>query len=179
MSETSSSLNRSAPSQAEIPSDSKEALAAEPSYTVGYGRPPKHTQFQPGKSGNPKGRPKRDESLDDQRRNLYTQKVPVTVGNRKLMMPAIVAAEQELLKKALTGDPRAVQAALKIAKELGLTKEGGTQVPYFPDGKPMKFVKMTADELGFRPPPEPGILCYPNGNPVLYIELSEADIACA
>ena len=27
-------------------------------YEVGYGKPPKHSQFQKGKSGNPKGRPK-------------------------------------------------------------------------------------------------------------------------
>lgn len=27
-------------------------------YEVGYGRPPTHTRFQPGKSGNPNGRPK-------------------------------------------------------------------------------------------------------------------------
>ena len=26
-------------------------------YAVGYGKPPKHTRFQPGRSGNPKGRP--------------------------------------------------------------------------------------------------------------------------
>ena len=28
-------------------------------YEVGYGRPPSHTQFKKGLSGNPKGRPKR------------------------------------------------------------------------------------------------------------------------
>jgi len=27
-------------------------------YEVGYGKPPKHGQFKPGQSGNPKGRPK-------------------------------------------------------------------------------------------------------------------------
>ena len=27
-------------------------------YTVGYGKPPKHTRFPKGRSGNPKGRPK-------------------------------------------------------------------------------------------------------------------------
>lgn len=31
-------------------------------YKVGYGRPPQTTRFKPGKSGNPKGRPKRQSS---------------------------------------------------------------------------------------------------------------------
>jgi hypothetical protein len=34
------------------------------SYEVGYGKPPKHTQFRKGQSGNPGGRPKRRESLE-------------------------------------------------------------------------------------------------------------------
>lgn len=33
------------------------------SYELGYGRPPKQTRFQPGKSGNPKGRPKGSKNL--------------------------------------------------------------------------------------------------------------------
>jgi hypothetical protein len=32
-------------------------------YQVGYGKPPKHTQFKPGKSGNPQGRPKGTKNL--------------------------------------------------------------------------------------------------------------------
>ncbi len=30
----------------------------EDGYKVGFGQPPRHTQFKSGKSGNPKGRPK-------------------------------------------------------------------------------------------------------------------------
>ena len=37
--------------------------AGDGDYEVGYGRPPKETRFTPGKSGNPKGRPKRKRSL--------------------------------------------------------------------------------------------------------------------
>jgi hypothetical protein len=32
-------------------------------YAVGYGRPPQHTQFQPGRSGNPKSRAKGSKNL--------------------------------------------------------------------------------------------------------------------
>lgn len=32
--------------------------ASSSSYEVGYGKPPKHSQFAKGKSGNPRGRPK-------------------------------------------------------------------------------------------------------------------------
>ncbi len=32
-------------------------------YEVGYGKPPRHTRFQPGRSGNPRGRPKDTKNL--------------------------------------------------------------------------------------------------------------------
>ena len=36
----------------------KRKASAPSDYPVGYGRPPKETRFQPGKSGNPAGRRK-------------------------------------------------------------------------------------------------------------------------
>ena len=33
-------------------------------YEVGYGKPPKDTQFQKGVSGNPRGRPKKSRDFD-------------------------------------------------------------------------------------------------------------------
>ena len=43
-----------------VMSSNKEQAAVSTfgSYEVGNGKPPKHSQFQKGKSGNPKGRPK-------------------------------------------------------------------------------------------------------------------------
>jgi hypothetical protein len=45
--------------------------AAEPNEKVGYKRPPRHTRFQPGVSGNPRGRQKgvRDFAADVKRRS--------------------------------------------------------------------------------------------------------------
>ena len=34
-------------------------------YDVGYKKPPKNTQFKPGQSGNPKGRPKKPTNIHE------------------------------------------------------------------------------------------------------------------
>ena len=34
------------------------ALVPRPGYEVGNGKPPEHSRFKPGQSGNPRGRPK-------------------------------------------------------------------------------------------------------------------------
>jgi len=39
------------------------------SYKVGYGKPPKHTQYKPGQSGNRRGRPKKKKTV----RNLFEE----------------------------------------------------------------------------------------------------------
>ena len=44
---------------------SPDKLPTAAEYAVGYGRPPTWTQFRPGRSGNPNGRPKKGSSNKD------------------------------------------------------------------------------------------------------------------
>jgi len=34
-------------------------------YSIGFKKPPKHARFKPGQSGNPKGRPKKTDTMAD------------------------------------------------------------------------------------------------------------------
>lgn len=50
------------------------------SYRVGRGRPPRHSQFQKGRSGNPKGRPKAMKSADTILREQLAKKISIGTG---------------------------------------------------------------------------------------------------
>ena len=56
--------------------------------SVGYRRPPKHSRFQPGRSGNPRGRSPGVKSLSEIVRKIVGQKVTVTENGRVRRVPA-------------------------------------------------------------------------------------------
>jgi hypothetical protein len=91
-------------------------------YDVGYRRPPKASQFKPGQSGNPRGRPKR--SLDPCARfeRIVTDTVEVRIANRTCKIPRLEAVFMTILNKALKGDLKASMFIYKAVKELGLFK---------------------------------------------------------
>jgi hypothetical protein len=85
-------------------------MSSEPE-AVGYGRPPKATRFQKGKSGNPKGRPRnrrRDIAYD----TLLGQMVTVREDGRDRRVTAAEAFILQLTKKGLDGDSASARASL-------------------------------------------------------------------
>jgi Family of unknown function (DUF5681) len=89
---------------------------AGPGAKVGYKRPPLHARFQPGVSGNPRGRQKgvRNFGADVKR----TLEMPVTLsGNGKSKR---VSTQEALIlrlrEKALKGDPRSLETLLSLAR---------------------------------------------------------------
>lgn len=92
-----------------------EALQSTPSnYLVGYGRPPVHTRFKRGRSGNPKGRPKGAKGLKTLARELLTAKVPVRTASGEKKMHRIEAVLHKTFELALKGNPRAQLQMLSL-----------------------------------------------------------------
>lgn len=85
-------------------------------FVVGYKKPPRHSRFQPGKSGNPRGKQKgvRNFSTDVKR----TLEVPVRLNDqgRTRRVSTQEAALLRLREKALKGDPRSIAQLLELAK---------------------------------------------------------------
>jgi len=81
-------------------------------YDVGYGHPPKSTQFQPGQSGNPKGRPKGSLNLATALHRAMRERVTVIERGRKKSITKLEAAAKQLANKAASGDLRAFQLLL-------------------------------------------------------------------
>jgi Family of unknown function (DUF5681) len=84
-------------------------------YVVGYCRPPLHSRFQPGRSGNPAGRRKGVRNLmTDVKRTLGTP-VKVKEGGRTRTKSTQEGALMVLREKALRGDARALDRLLELA----------------------------------------------------------------
>jgi Family of unknown function (DUF5681) len=78
-------------------------------YEVGYGKPPAHTRFRKGQSGNPSGKPKKVLSEGEILLRVLSSKVPVTEGGRKRRMSKLEVTLRQQVNLAMKGDPKAVR----------------------------------------------------------------------
>jgi hypothetical protein len=76
-------------------------------YKVGYGRPPVHTRFQEGQSGNLKGRPKGTKNFKSDLEEELNERVTVTIDGRIKKISKQRAFMKTVFSKALKGDARA------------------------------------------------------------------------
>lgn len=91
-----------------------EPAEAEPHYKVGYRKPPRHSQFKPGRSGNPRGRPKAAKGLQSIVRDTLSQKVAVRTATGTKKISKIEAVLQKTLEQAMKGNPRALAELLRL-----------------------------------------------------------------
>ena len=87
-------------------------------FEAGYGKPPRHTRFKKGQSGNPRGRPKGSKNLT----TLLTEALnePVIVaengGRRKITMRQAII--KQLVNRSATADWRAIKILLDLVRDI-------------------------------------------------------------
>jgi hypothetical protein len=84
------------------------------SYSVGYRRPPKATQFSKGTSGNPRGRPKGSRTVGALLQDILQQKIAVTENGKTRRLPALEVILRRLANDAMRSEPRALKLLLAL-----------------------------------------------------------------
>ena len=129
-------------------------------YPVGYAKPPKHTQFKKGKSGNPKGRPKSmRESPELDIAKVLLRPVKVKVNGEVCDMDPQEAAYRSLLSRAIKeGHRPSIGRIIKNLKKFGLLKATGSIVTYGVIHLPTRWASREWYAMLKRhgPPPWPG-----------------------
>jgi len=97
-----------------------ESTKPEHDYKIGFGRPPKHSQFKKGQSGNPKGPPRKKGSGGVNIADILNRTTTVRNKGRKQQMQPFEIAIRKQLKKALAGDVAAMIAFIKKCEQHGL-----------------------------------------------------------
>ncbi len=85
-------------------------------YAVGYGKPPRHSRFRPGQSGNPCGRPKGALGLKATARKVLRQTVTVREGEVVRRVTRLEAVLLSLIARAGKGDAKAIAMVLELSR---------------------------------------------------------------
>lgn len=93
------------------------------SYEVGYGKPPKHTQFKPGYSGNKKGRPKGSANLFTAVEKLQNERVRIVRNGKQKSISVAEAILRKAGMDALNGNAKAQKIMLDYFEKNERRKE--------------------------------------------------------
>lgn len=77
---------------------------SEGDYEVGYGKPPKESQFKPGQSGNPKGRSKKTKDLQKLFERELSKTLRVSENGRPTTVTIREAFVKSVINAALKGE---------------------------------------------------------------------------
>ena len=80
---------------------------------TGYGKPPQHSRFKSGQSGNPKGRPKGTKNFATEIEAELNTSVPVTENGKRKRVSKRKIIVKQLVNKGAAGDQKAMTLLLQ------------------------------------------------------------------
>lgn len=87
-------------------------------FEIGKGKPPKNSQFQPGISGNPSGRPKRPPKIHKVMAEILSREITLTVNGQKKTMSMQEAVVFSMTTKAIKGSVKDQLAVIDLIRAL-------------------------------------------------------------
>lgn len=96
--------------------------------TVGYKRPPVHSRFKPGQSGNPSGRAKGSQNLKTLFNKILKEEVSLREGADVRKVSKAEAIMRGLVIGALKGDTRSLGTLFRLAEQTGQFDEPGEAI---------------------------------------------------
>jgi Family of unknown function (DUF5681) len=96
-------------------------------YEVGYGKPPKDTQFKPGRSGNPSGHKKYSKSGRMLAMEVLNKRILVTEAGSQRRITIHEAIWNLLATNALKGDIRSTAFLFKTIDQYDLPSDSNTE----------------------------------------------------
>ena len=95
----------------------RDATEPNPDYVVGPGRPPLETRFQKGRSGNPRGRPRRAKNTLTLLREALDRRIEVEEDGRRRKCSKHELGLARLADKFAAADPQAAKLILGLMLE--------------------------------------------------------------
>src|SRR6266702_889281 len=89
-----------------------------PDYEVGYKKPPLHTRFQKGQSGNPRGRPRGSKNLSTLLVEALDKLVVVTENGKRRKIAKRELGIAQLVNKFAMADPHATRILIGLLQEI-------------------------------------------------------------
>jgi hypothetical protein len=99
------------------------------------GNPPKHTQFKPGQSGYPQGRPKGSKNVKTLIMEAARDHVTATIDGKPRKISKIQATTMQLATKAAGGNQAAMNKLLDLVDEIE-TRADAAKPSQFPLSEP-------------------------------------------
>ena len=117
-------------------------------YEVGYGKPPKNTQFKKGQSGNKAGRPENKKKyLCDMVEKAFYGDRTVRINGKTVSKSTMEIMLMKVSEMAMNGDIQAARLMTSLSEKYGLTiPEYAFIAPYIPSRAEMKAMDPDFDD---------------------------------